>query len=173
MSITIVADDLDSVHQFQIIFFNHQVRAWDLTGGQNRVAFGTARNKEVAAAWVAGITADGGTDRVAALSRAIAFRSDVIFFLTDDDTPMSAADLYRSSLSTPKIGSLLRQKRFQSSQYTDRIQAKTGYVRHVYALSGYCKNTSDQWLAFAILVNGNQPSPKSTMDQIVTIIMNQ
>jgi hypothetical protein len=84
---------LESTHQFQIIFFNHQVRAWDLTGGQNRIAFGTDRNKQVAAAWVAGITADGGTDRVAALSRAIAFRSDVIFFLTDDDTPMSAADL--------------------------------------------------------------------------------
>jgi hypothetical protein len=84
---------LESTHQFQIIFFNHQVRAWDLSGGQNRIAFGTERNKKVAAAWVAGITADGGTDRVAALSRAIAFRSDVIFFLTDDDTPMSAADL--------------------------------------------------------------------------------
>ena len=86
-------ESLDSTHQFQIIFFNHQVRAWDITGGQNRIAFGTDRNKELAARWVGSITADGGTDRVGALSRAIGLRADIIFFLTDDDTPMSETDL--------------------------------------------------------------------------------
>ena len=44
---------------------------------------------------VGGITADGGTDRLAALQKAIAFRPDVIFFLTDEDWAMSAAELQR------------------------------------------------------------------------------
>jgi Mg-chelatase subunit ChlD len=86
-------EPLERTHQFQIIFFNHQVRAGDLTGGQERIAFATERNKALAAEWVARITADGGTDRVAALLRAIAYQPDVCFFLTDDDTPLSGADL--------------------------------------------------------------------------------
>jgi len=86
-------DSLDRTHQFQILFFNHKVRTWDITGGQNRIAFGTSPNKKRAAEWVRGISADGGTDRVAALLRAIALAPDVIFFLTDDDTPMLAVDL--------------------------------------------------------------------------------
>lgn len=86
-------ESLESTHQFQIIFFNHQVRVWDLTGGQRRIAFGTDSNKRLAARWVGGITADGGTDRIEALYRAIGLQPDVIFFLTDDDTPMTSTDL--------------------------------------------------------------------------------
>ena len=58
-----------------------------------RIAFGTDRNKQLAANFVGGITADGGTDRFAALKAALAFRPDVIFFLTDADDPMSASEL--------------------------------------------------------------------------------
>ncbi|MBN1852619.1 MAG: VWA domain-containing protein [Pirellulales bacterium] len=88
-------ESLESTHQFQVIFFNHEVRIWDLTGGQQRIAFGTDRNKEQAARWIMGISADGGTDRVGALNQAIRLRPDIIFFLTDDDTPMSETDLYQ------------------------------------------------------------------------------
>jgi hypothetical protein len=86
-------NSLDSIHQFQIVFFNHQTRMFDATGGGHRVAFATERNKQLAAKFVGGITADGGTDRLAALRAAIAMQPDVIFFLTDDDDPMPESEL--------------------------------------------------------------------------------
>ncbi len=86
-------DSLESTHQFQIIFFNHDLRIFDLTGGQQRVPFATDENKDRAAAWFKTVSADGGTDRLPAIKRALALRPDVIFFLTDADNPMTAYDL--------------------------------------------------------------------------------
>lgn len=86
---------LGEVHQFQIIFFNHDFRIFDLSGGQKRIPFASSHAKELAARFVGGITADGGTNRYTALAQAIGMRPDVIFFLTDADDPMSAAELER------------------------------------------------------------------------------
>ena len=86
-------DSLDSVHQFQIIFFNHQPQAWDLTGGQGRIAFATDRHKQSATNFVRGITAQGGTSRQSALRLALAMRPDVIFFLSDADDPMPTGEV--------------------------------------------------------------------------------
>jgi hypothetical protein len=86
-------DSLSSVHQFHIIFFNQQMRNFDLSGGGKRIAFATDRNKKLAARFVGGITADGGTDRLPALRAAIQMNPDVIFFLTDADDPMPPSEL--------------------------------------------------------------------------------
>lgn len=85
---------LDNVHQFQIVFFNTRSFPFDSglsTGHRN--AFATPRNKQLAANFVGGITADGGTDRMAALRDAIQMSPDVVFFLTDADDPMSTTEL--------------------------------------------------------------------------------
>lgn len=79
-------------HQFHILFFNTRVAPIDL-GGRGRIAFGTDENKRLAARRVRGVSADGGTDRKAALDHALRFRPDVIFFLTDDDTPMTPGEM--------------------------------------------------------------------------------
>ena len=84
---------LESVHQFHIIFFNTHTQSFDITGGGRRIAFATERNKQLAANFVGGIVADGGTDRLIALREALAFSPDVIFFLTDADDPMSPSEL--------------------------------------------------------------------------------
>ena len=86
-------DSLDSVHQFQIIFFNHEPQAWDLTGGQNRIAFATDANKRLAEKFVRSVSATGGTFRRTALQLALRLRPDVIFFLSDTDDPMAKDDL--------------------------------------------------------------------------------
>jgi len=87
---------LDSVHQFQIIFFNHEPQAWDLTGGQQRIAFATDANKRFAEKFVQGVSATGGTFRRTALQMALRLGPDVLFFLTDTDDPMAAADLQKA-----------------------------------------------------------------------------
>ncbi|HEY3391275.1 MAG TPA: hypothetical protein VGK58_01115 [Lacipirellulaceae bacterium] len=84
---------LESTHQFHIIFFNTRTRSFDITGGGRRIAFATDRNKQLAANFVGGITADGGTDRLTALREAIGIAPDVIFFLTDADDAMPASEL--------------------------------------------------------------------------------
>jgi hypothetical protein len=86
-------DALSSVHQFQVIFFNDQVQAWDLTGGQNRVPFASDANKQLAAQFVRGVIASGGTDRLTPLRRALAMNVDVVFFLTDADDAMPSYDV--------------------------------------------------------------------------------
>lgn len=78
---------LDRSHQFQIIFYNHQTWVFNPAGNANRLLFATDRNKELAARFVRGMTADGGTEHEGALLAAIALRPDVIFFLTDADEP--------------------------------------------------------------------------------------
>lgn len=84
---------LGSIHQFHIIFFNTKTQPFVNPGGTFRNAFATDRNKQLAANFVGGITADGGTDRMAALREAIACSPDVIFFLSDADDPMSMSEL--------------------------------------------------------------------------------
>ncbi len=80
-------DQLDRSHQFQVIFYNHRNWIFSPKGESNRLFFATDRNKELAARFVRGITADGGTEHEGALRAAIALQPDVIFFLTDADEP--------------------------------------------------------------------------------------
>jgi hypothetical protein len=92
-------DSLDSTHQFHILFFNHEVRAFDLTGGRRRIAYATDVNKELAARFLGTIAAYSGTDRLAALLKGIDYRADVIFFLTDAEHCMSAYEVDRVTAS--------------------------------------------------------------------------
>ncbi|TWT90926.1 hypothetical protein Mal64_13250 [Pseudobythopirellula maris] len=84
---------LESIHQFQIIFFNQSQSVFDLSGGQKRVAFATDPNKQLAADFVSGVTASGGTDRYEALTLALRMRPDALFFLTDADDPMTPREM--------------------------------------------------------------------------------
>jgi hypothetical protein len=83
---------LESVHQFQIIFFNSQPFPIDITD-RGRMAFADDQNKRLAERFIGNVTADLGTDRYAALKTALAYNPDVIFFLTDADGPMSLSEL--------------------------------------------------------------------------------
>lgn len=86
-------DALTSVHQFQVIFFNHEVHAWDLTGGQQRIPYASERNKKLASQFVRTVVATGATDRLTPLRRALAMEPDVVFFLTDADDVMPDYDV--------------------------------------------------------------------------------
>jgi Mg-chelatase subunit ChlD len=127
---------LESMHQFQILFFNHQLRAFDLTGGQNRVAFATDETKQLAARFVADTTASGGTDTSAAVLRAVLMRPDVIFLLTDAEDALSAAQLDkirrrnadRASINVVQLG---QASGAGSGSYLKRLARQNG-GRYVY-----------------------------------------
>ncbi|MCR4413012.1 MAG: VWA domain-containing protein [Thermoguttaceae bacterium] len=80
-------ENLDTVHQFQIIFYNERPVIFNPTGVQGRLAFANRQTKERALRFVDTITAEGGTEHEEALKLAIRLRPDVIFFLTDGDDP--------------------------------------------------------------------------------------
>jgi hypothetical protein len=80
--------NLDSIHQFQIIFYNEQPIAFNPTGVPGRLAFATQQNKDRAIRFIETIKADGGTAHEEALKLAIRLQPDVIFFLTDADDPI-------------------------------------------------------------------------------------
>ncbi len=85
---------LDRVHQFQIVFYNERPVVFNPTGTPGRLAFATDENKQRAVRFLDTIVADGGTDHEIALRVAIRLRPDVIFFLTDGDDPkLSPAQL--------------------------------------------------------------------------------
>lgn len=89
-------NDLKSTHQFQIVFYNEHPRAFNPTGVQGRLVFGTDQNKNLAQKFVGSITADGATRHEEALEMALKMVPDVVFFLTDADEPrMTSAQLAR------------------------------------------------------------------------------
>ena len=93
---------LDSIHQFQIIFYNEKPVVFNPTGTPGRLAFANEQNKARALHFLESLVADGGTDHEEALKLAIRMQPDVIFFLTDGDEPkLTTAEIdeitYRAS----------------------------------------------------------------------------
>lgn len=129
---------LEETHQFQILFFNHRVSAFDLMGGQNRIAFATEQTKRLANDFVTGVTADGSTDRYGALSRALRLRPDVVFFLTDADTPMSPSEMQKIAKLNERTGAMIctiefgigpqREKQNFLVQLASQTGGQHGYV---------------------------------------------
>jgi uncharacterized protein with von Willebrand factor type A (vWA) domain len=81
---------LQRVHQFQIIFYNEKPRI--MQPGQ--MQFADDNGQKQAESFVTSVTADGGTDHLAALRMALKLSPDVIFLLTDaDEPPLGDRDL--------------------------------------------------------------------------------
>jgi hypothetical protein len=80
-------DKLDTIHQFQLVFYNERPRAFNPTGTPGRLAFGTEQNKAEVRRFINSVESDGGTDHEEAVMMAIRMHPDVIFLLTDADDP--------------------------------------------------------------------------------------
>jgi hypothetical protein len=80
-------ENLDTVNQFQVVFYNERPTIFNPTGTPGRLAFATEQNIQRALRYIETITADGGTDHEEALKLAIRLQPDVIFLLTDADDP--------------------------------------------------------------------------------------
>ena len=129
-------DDLDRVHQFQIIFYNEQPQIFNPDRSTPRLVWADDASKEKARRFVRGIRADGGTRHVSALKLALGMRPDVIFFLTDADEPrLSVEELTSirrlnrgSSINTIEFGFGPQSSR---SNFLTRLAQENG-GRHAY-----------------------------------------
>lgn len=99
---------LERVHQFYLIFYNQEVRAFQPGGDSGKLIFATDANKQAAERYINGIQPEGATDHYAALSIALKMRPDVIFLLTDGDakddlTEAELAQLAKQNGAATKI----------------------------------------------------------------------
>ena len=85
-------NDLESTHQFQIIFYNEKPAVFKPDTRTPRLVFGDDQGKALAQRFVRGIVAAGGTRHMEPLVMALKMRPDVIFFLTDAEEPRLSAD---------------------------------------------------------------------------------
>ncbi|MFT5301195.1 MAG: hypothetical protein ACI814_001980 [Mariniblastus sp.] len=83
-------NSLEEIHQFQIVFYNHETRVFQTGTGMH---YATQQNKEIATSFIIRTKPEGGTDHLQALLAAFKFSPDVIFFLTDAEGGFSARDL--------------------------------------------------------------------------------
>lgn len=85
-------DQLESTHQFQIIFYNDRQNVFNPNFPQPpRMLFADDKNKDQAQRYVRSVAADGGTRHLDALRMALGLSPDVVFFLTDADEPQLTA----------------------------------------------------------------------------------
>jgi len=80
--------DLESVHQFQIVYYNDRTSVFNpFPARPPSLLFATDENRRLAERFIRSIEPAGATRHVEALRMALALAPDVIFFLTDAAEP--------------------------------------------------------------------------------------
>jgi hypothetical protein len=92
--------------RFQLIAYDKNALLLRL--GESGLALATPANVETAAAALAAMTPEGGTDHVRALRLALSLAPDVIYFLTDDDdlTPADVSQITHLNHARARIHAL-------------------------------------------------------------------
>ncbi|MFV1966079.1 MAG: hypothetical protein ACC628_11685 [Pirellulaceae bacterium] len=99
--------DLESVHQFQIIFYNEKVSVFNPSRPQKpHMMFGTESNVRLAEAYIRSIGPAGGTRHMEPIRLALGLQPDVIFLLTDAEEP---------SLTPSELAEIRRYNRADTS----------------------------------------------------------
>lgn len=139
--------NLDTVHQFQIVFYNERPVVFNPSGAAGRLAFATEANKHRALRFIDAIPAEGGTAHEDALRLAIQLHPDVIFFLTDADEPeLTARQL--SKIRERAAGIVVHAIEFGSgpqrnkNNFLEELASQNG-GRHVYVDVAKLSNGAD------------------------------
>jgi hypothetical protein len=119
LELTRSLDDLERVHQFQIIFYNEKPKIFYLRGGTPQLAWGDEESKQAARQFVRGVDASGSTQHLDALELALGMRPDVVFFLTDAGEPqLTPAELAR--IRRRNYGAMIHTIEFGSGPQSNR-----------------------------------------------------
>ncbi len=87
--------DLAPTSQFQIVFFNRTNYTMNRPGERWQLLPATSNNLRLAKRFLKGIQPDSGTDRFQAIKLALSVNPDIVFLLTDVDSPeLSTQELY-------------------------------------------------------------------------------
>jgi hypothetical protein len=130
--------DLESVHQFQIVFYNEEPAVFHPDRSRPpSILFASDENKALATSFVERMTAIGGTRHMEALKLALGMSPDVIYFLTDAAepqlSPTELSDIRRrnrseATINTIEFGSGPRPR---GENFLMRL-ARENHGKHVY-----------------------------------------
>ena len=115
-------------HQFQIIFYNDGVRAFN-PDGLAAMYFATDDRKDAARDFVRSVGGEGGTDHLNALKKAFRLGPDVIFLLTDAEGGFTAAELRevsRLNRSAAVINAIEFGDRLRGDRSLQRLAQESG-----------------------------------------------
>lgn len=107
-------EDIDSVHQFTVIFYNERPSVLNTNpGAPPRLLFGTDTDKKAAQKFIEGTKAGGGSAHLDALKLAVRMRPDVVYLLTDAADPqLTAAELAELRELNDGIGAVINAVEF-------------------------------------------------------------
>lgn len=102
-------------------------------------------------------------------------------------TPHAVVDLLAAMRDRPHAGVWLEafptaaesgslRHRFHQTAAAGRVRAKTGFIEHVYALSGYLTTDTDREIAFSVIVNGAGPGGEeatAAIDRLVVALVSE
>lgn len=80
------------------------------------------------------------------------------------------AEAFRTALAIPGEEGTLEHRMLRDPALRERVRAKTGTLRHTYALAGYADSRSGARLAFAIFVNHHSGPPGAAVWAIDEIV---
>ncbi len=87
-------EGLEVTQQFQVIFYNQTPRELTLRGAKKTSLYwASSINKTLARQDIGNVGTGGGTDHMLALQQALQLKPDVLFFLTDADSPLNVGQL--------------------------------------------------------------------------------
>lgn len=84
---------LDATQQFQVVFYSQVAYEFTLGKDEPKLYWATDYNRTAARQFIAGVQPGGGTSHMPAIRKALKYRPDVLFFLTDADDELFAGDL--------------------------------------------------------------------------------
>lgn len=86
-------NSFDSTQQFHVLFYNNTYEQMTLNGKPPGLQWATDINKTLAGQFIKRMTPEGGTTHLPALMKALSYRPEHLYFLTDATEPLSAAAL--------------------------------------------------------------------------------
>jgi hypothetical protein len=86
-------NSFDSTQQFHVLFYNNTYEQLTLNGRPPGLQWATDINKTLAGQFIKRMSPEGGTTHLPALMKALSYRPEHLYFLTDATEPLSAAAL--------------------------------------------------------------------------------
>jgi hypothetical protein len=126
-------NSLSPRQQFQIIFYNENVKPFQLAGSPLTMVAGEPQNLRRAERYVEAIRAFGGTKHKNALLMALRMSPDVVFFLTDAHLPrLSRSELERIQDRAQGSGTTIHAIEFGSKP----VSSPDSFLRELASMNG-------------------------------------
>lgn len=150
-------NSLSPQQQFQIIFYNENVKPFQMAGAPMTMVAGEPSNQKRAQRYVESIKAFGGTRHKGALLMALRMSPDVIFFLTDAHIPrLSRIELNVIQDRAERNGTTIHTVEFGSQPSA----ASDSFLRDLAEMNG----GQYQYVNIRNLTNRQTPTPDSKAD---------